>query len=1762
MSIGSLYVSKELAQTGQPLLLCEFTFSDGTIYRASTHPLNDLQGGTPAQGSYGYDSHDWDARVLNQEIGTTQSMSDMGVDIVPQVTVILVDPDKTIYSAWEYDKGFRGATLRLYSVMFDAGDVTTGSFSSNSPAPIKFIGTCGPASMDQGTISITATSLLSFGQKQMPPQRIQQICSWSFPPDSKSRTAALNNPFSIFYQCGYSYGMPGGVGNPESGTAAFTTCDFSRRACTARLGDDTKPIPIQQDTFDNLTGRFGGYEWVPPVDSGKQRPYLSGNWEDIINVSNEARYGDYMRLCYGTTWVTPIVMGTWGDGNYTTFETAICFGQLTSIVRVLVNGIDVQQAQTDADPNNSIPSAATTGDYKNGYWVTVNNGDRNGQPYNGNGWKSQGDPYGSVSAIAVVVLRQVASENSVPNIQILVNGAKIGVYSFDSEATLDSGIDDLQTTFDITVLKGTPIESFPLPVKADFIATGERFLITAIVGNTVTVTRGIDGTVAQAVPAGSKIGVYNYLGEFNYNVVFSSSPAWILRDVLLKAGWLDVGIDVRSFVISAMTCDVNINFDSMTGTYQNFYNESGTPLFKRFEVGFAVERRMSFGDLVRGIRASMRAVLFFDFNTGLLTLGIKQTLAEQQSVPIVGSNYSAAIDSVDASGNVVDGYIAYNFGYSNIIKDERKRSSLTISQRGIQDAPNKTSLQFLNRENSYSQDSITVVDIEDVSRTNQETSGSMPVSGVQTFDHARRILNNWLAENYRGNPRYDYLGSAIGDTGGTAIFDFHTSIKGVHLMVGQLCMITDEQSGIYEQLFRIIRIKPSTNFETVQITGTWHNDNWYQDTFGQAEQPIYGPAQGVHSIPFSWRPGKTAPMDNDALYHKSDMGFDVYPVYSLSADNVGLGSLAVVGKIPVNSFPHALLKPRLELIGEGDIGGSYPKSASFYVTIAEKITTAALAPAARSALVKLTGNEDALAFVVQSWPGNPSGYVAFAGLHPTAVSFQSEGTGTPRVIKLINEYNEASWGPPDDAFSNFLFNVRQIVHGGVFTGALPYEYSGDLVTSTSIKLSIFKNYGFGVMRQATDQWAGRVLSVYGLSARDDGTGRGTFDLSTPIPIANFRVVGNDLDTLFLDPTSGDPTTCVDGGPLQSGDIVTLRMLPTFGSDVDGNYFEDSFLFNELSPLVDNFLIADVTNTTPIRVTLDLTDGSAFPFANDDVVVVQGVLGCDAANGGFNVENCDSATNSFDLIRFDLTPSSGNGAYIQGGTVGHQAIGLSITGANNSNEVLGDLAFIVAGTGRGTSVKIKRSSFTRVYIDGDWPIQPDATSIIIIVAPDFLVSIPSPPINNTTREIVGTELVEMKNYDKISVLVQPSTQSKAKRTSLITLDPFREIFMVGNPFNSGGVPGAAPFSVRAEGYAMLTVNDLQMSKDVFAINELNFLVPSVDETDLGLSGRCSMNATDDPGSFLISCQKSRFGTQFRVGDFVVINDPGPSSSSPQYECCQVAAVNGAVVTINRQDPLAKTGTAFFGSRMTAHSSMPVYRLIPRMFSQAIKHNTYGTLAPTSVSGLPEKWEWAWANKCVVSVVSQAIGDLGNGPIHTKNLGANSLVQNSDVPCPGLRTMNGGAYVSLGISGAISVGQTADRRVPVVAWESIRCASATVRGAAVGTLVIHVVYITPDLTQVGLIDTLWIQDGALTNYGLVAKDLPQNRQMPYYVANRIIDPWPPEILPVWQGALVNGNLELPLNLIDMACDNIIFGPDGWIDFIIEGGSATDLSVAVLT
>lgn len=1267
MPPGSIFTDKELAQTYQPLLLLEFTLKNGDVHRYSSHPLHNSYAAPPSAGSYQFAGYPWEPRVLTQDIGAIQAMSDMGTEIVPQVSIVLADPDKTLF-AIESSVGFKGATLKMYSTMWDAGDRTTGAFSSNSPTPIKFIGKCSSATdMSDDSFTLVATSLMGMSQTQMPPLRVQPKCSWTFPPTAAARAEAVDeDSASIFKECGYSFGEVGGVGNSNGGSA-FTFCDYSFEACVARLGDSTPAsgfVSIEKDEAGNFTGRFGGFRWIPQQSSGMQRSYLTGKWEEIINASNEVKYGDFVPMCYGRTWVEPLVMGVWADGNYTNFEVLVCYGEVNKINKLVVNGTEIARIDTD-----TFPTDATTSTFKNGWWGTVNQGTRNGRPSSHPGWGKQGDPYGSFTAIYVSVLRSVAGESSIPSVQILLEGVKVRQYS------------DVST----------------------------------------------------------------------HTVAFSDNPAWILLDLLTWATWKYENIDIQSFIDAAAKCDEQIYFDRMDGTYANTYLESGAAPYKRFSIGFSVRQRTGAGELIRGVRNSMKALLFFDYVSGKLKLQLKQSFASQQPSPIVGSNYNTPVASVTVQGVTQNGYAAYHFDGSNIIKKNGK-STLSITQKVNQEASNKITVPFQNRENGFSQDTSTVVDVEDVERLEQDVFGKQfPLIGAQTFDHVRRAVITEFAEAYRGNPRLDYEGSAIGDTGGTLIFDLETTIKGVHLMVGHLCLISDAQHGISLQPVRVLQIQPSTNFELVKVRLAWHNDNWYQDSFGQVSQPRYSRTRSViDRPPFSWRADNETPVTGDALYAQSHGFFGISQVYEEAGDATSIAKVRITGKVPVNSFPDTPGRPKLELIGTGTTGGGYPTDKTYYVGLSaiNSTSTAALVSAlSKFVTVRLESPNTAISLSAQHWPDSPSGYFAFVGLDPFSTTYQGSATATPSTVILTNTYNEASWGAPDEAFVNFRWRIRREVHAGVLGQQIAS------VTTASISLSVYENFGFDV-----DQFAGRELSVLGIQPIDPST-------PTYVPVANFTITSNTSSTFML--AAGDPTSCVYGQSLKAGDVAIVRLAPTYGEDGSGKYFEDVGLVNALNSLGTLYNVISASNTSPVVIELSEVDAD-FPFANGAFVVVQGVLGNTAANGGFTIANCNAA-----LGTFELAGSTGTGAYVSGGTVGEQIQGLIASSEK------GYVAFIIAGTGIGTSVAIKDNTNTRYYIVGDWPVSPDSTSRIVILEPMFQVDAPTGRINNETPQLLASFDVDVSNYRGKTIFVQAGTQSANGANSLEVSDPFREMYLFGD-----------------------------------------------------------------------------------------------------------------------------------------------------------------------------------------------------------------------------------------------------------------------------------------------------------------------------------------------------------------------------------------------
>jgi hypothetical protein len=285
---------------------------------------------------------------------------------------------------------------------------------------------------------------------------------------------------------------------------------------------------------------------------------------------------------------------------------------------------------------------------------------------------------------------------------------------------------------------------------------------------------------------------------------FSRNPAWVLLDVLRRAGWLLSEIDVESFARAAEYCGETV------ASVDAYGNEAAT---QRYQCNLVVRTRQSAAELVRGIRAGSALLLNYG-RDGRLELRVESSLAVQHPVKPPGSNSVEALNG---------GWPAYEFsdgsaGFSGILRKPDGEPAIRLYARTAAETPNRFTVEFQDEHNEYQQDSLSLVDVDDATLTGREITAAFPALGIPNFDQAARILELQLAKAIRGN----------------VYVELETSFKGVSIVPGDLITVTYLKEGLQRQPFRVIRMTPGQNFQTVRIAAQWHDDAWYMEAARQA----------------------------------------------------------------------------------------------------------------------------------------------------------------------------------------------------------------------------------------------------------------------------------------------------------------------------------------------------------------------------------------------------------------------------------------------------------------------------------------------------------------------------------------------------------------------------------------------------------------------------------------------------------------------------------------------------------------------------------------------------------------------------------------------------------------------------------------------------------------------------------------------------------------------------------------------------------------
>jgi hypothetical protein len=825
----TIYELKEQAVTDTPLLLFDCALPDGTTERWSTHSVS--VGG-----------NEYAARVLGHNVFELQASSDQGVDGVPKITLVLANADSR-FSEIERQLGWKGAKMSAGLIFYDlrSGEALT------EPATI-FQGICNPPDeIQESTFRITATNRMNLQRILLPQVRIQRRCPWEFPGTTGQRTEALaggaSGKYSRYYRCGYSPDVTGGSGTLNAGSP-FTGCGFTRSDCQAR------------GMFPN----FGGIEFVPPAIS--VRTYGDKNWHTSAVSVNGARYNDFVPVVYGTAWYNPPVVFARNDGNLTRMEVLLGIGEIQSVIKVLVNDVDIPPGVAGTNMTGTgwynVPTLGTrSGAFDNNFL------DGSGQP--------TGDPYGSMAYASVVVPNQVNNGTTLPKVAVLLQGLKLPVYASD-------------------------------------------------------------GT---------------YVSE-----QFSANPAWILLDVLRRAGWGLGELNLASFAAAAARCDEPIDALDLYG------NAIQLP---RFQCNLVLQNRKSAGDLIRGVRNSARLMLSYGTN-GLLELRMENSLALELPAKPAWSNAPEPLDGGWPSYEFGDG----SNGISGIARKSTGEPAFRVLTRSMADTPNRFAVEFQDSLNDYQQDSFSIVDADDVARTGQEVSQTLAALGLPNFDQAGRILKLNLDKSVRGN----------------TYVEFQTSVKGFGIRPGDLITITYQKEGFERQLFRVQKISPGANHRLTTITAQLHDDAWYADSNGQATSGTGGRRQDGAGI------GLARPLMGTLVDANGDIQFGVAETDTIGNDGASSANLTVSFTEPPIATPAGPGIPLVSLAATVGSTGTLHGGQILYYGVSA---------------VDTTGNESRLSFLVRAVITADNSSVTIGGLSfsPATVSFNVYRGATPAQLYRI-----------------------------------------------------------------------------------------------------------------------------------------------------------------------------------------------------------------------------------------------------------------------------------------------------------------------------------------------------------------------------------------------------------------------------------------------------------------------------------------------------------------------------------------------------------------------------------------------------------------------------------------------------------------------------------------------------------------------------------------------------------------------------------------
>jgi hypothetical protein len=609
---------------------------------------------------------------------------------------------------------------------------------------------------------------------------------------------------------------------------------------------------------------------------------------------------------------------------------------------------------------------------------------------------------GQISGVIQVLVNDIA----IPLAQNGTNMTATGWYSLISAGTRNGAFDP---NFADSV--GTPLGD----------PYGSMAYLSVVVPNAIN--NGLSTPTVQVLINGLLIEQFDTTGA-SLGASFTNNPAWVLLDILRRSGWLTTDVNLPSFATAAAYCATPI---ATTDLYGNTTSAS------RFQCNLVVQARMSAAELAKSIRNASSLMLSYDI-AGLLNLRVENTLALQQPTPPDGTNSTETLNGGWPSYEFSDGSATY----SGILRDASGKPAIRLYSRNGTSTTNQLTVEFQDEFNQFQQDSLTLVDIDDSLLTDRLVTAPFPGVGLPNFDQATRMLQLQLNKTIAGY----------------TLVEFSTSVKGIGIAPGDLITVTYLKEGLERQPFRVVTIAPGQDYQTVQITAQWHDDDWY--TTGGADSTgggIYATNQG----------GMPRPLVGSAVDAHGIEQFGVIETAIASGDGSFTIQLSVAFTAPALPQASSAGIPLLSLSPTiATTGGTLAGGQSLYYAVSAVDASGAeggLSFIAQAALPATT-NTNQVTLTGFSFSASSTGFRVYRGLNPSQLLLIDVST------TIAGSYTDAGAateldGPPDPNYdhANFYWRLEMQPEEGVTTasattignstlGMLTNDFAGDIVRIT------------------------------------------------------------------------------------------------------------------------------------------------------------------------------------------------------------------------------------------------------------------------------------------------------------------------------------------------------------------------------------------------------------------------------------------------------------------------------------------------------------------------------------------------------------------------------------------------------------------------------------------------------------------------------------------------------------------------------------------